>query len=239
MVQPNRRQLLQSAGAAVLALSPLSVLSAADKEPGFTLPKLPYPYDALEPSIDAKTMQIHHDTHHAAYVAGLNKALTGHANLQKKKVGDLLRDIDSVPKAIRQAVINMGGGHANHSMFWKIMASPKKGGGGEPKGALAKAIDDAFGSFAKFQEKINTGGLTRFGSGWTWLVSNRGKLEAYSTANQDSPFLKGHVPLLGIDVWEHAYYLKYQSKRGDYLKAWWKVVNWAEVADRYNRAMKG
>jgi Fe-Mn family superoxide dismutase len=241
MAELSRRQLLQSAsaGAAVLALSPLARLAAAEGDAGFTLPKLPYAFDALEPIIDAKTMEIHHDRHHKAYVDNLNSALKGQANLQKKKVGELLRGIDSVPEKIRQAVINNGGGHANHSMFWKIMASPKKGGGGEPKGALAKAIDAAFESLAKFQAKVSTAGMTRFGSGWTWLVSNKGKLEVYSTANQDSPLLKGHVPLLGIDVWEHAYYLKYQNKRADYLNAWWKVVNWEDVAERYNRAVKG
>jgi Fe-Mn family superoxide dismutase len=237
----NRRQLLQSAGAgvAVLALSPLSALTAADKETGFTLPKLPYAYDALEPYIDAETMKIHHDLHHGAYVKGLNDALANHADLQKKSVVQLLAGIDKVPEKIRQSVINMGGGDANHSMFWRIMTEPTKSGRGLPKSPLAKAIAETFGSFEKFQAKLIDAALKRFGSGWAWLVHSKGKLDVHSTANQDSPYLKGQTPIMGIDVWEHAYYLKYKNKRAEYVKAWWHVANWDEIAERYNRAVKG
>jgi Fe-Mn family superoxide dismutase len=237
---PNltRRQLLRTAGAgaAALALSPLAAWAAAEeKKGGYVLPKLPYEYDALEPYIDAKTMEIHHDKHHKAYVDNLNKALVGHEDLAKKPIAELLRDIDSLPQDIRQAVINNGGGHANHSMFWRIMG-PKAGG--EPTGALAKAIDEAFGSFDKFQEKLNDAAVKRFGSGWAWLVLGKDKLEVFSTANQDSPYLKNQMPIMGIDVWEHAYYLKYQNRRPEYVKAWWNVVNWKTVAERYENARK-
>jgi Fe-Mn family superoxide dismutase len=170
-------------------------------------------------------------------VANLNKALAGHPELLKHEhVSEILRHIDQVPEKIRQAVINNGGGHYNHTMFWRIMG-PKKGG--QPSGELGKAIDAAFGSFDKFQAKLSDAAVTRFGSGWGWLVLDKGKLEVLSTQNQDSPFLKGQVPILGIDVWEHAYYLKYQNRRPDYIKAWWSVVNWEAVAERYNRAVKG
>src|SRR5262249_24202208 len=190
MSQVNRRQLLHSAGAsaAVLALSPLGAWAQEEKKAGFQLPKLPYAYDALEPHIDAETMQIHHDNHHATYVANLNKALAGHPELlAKQHVSEILRDIERVPKDIRQAVINNGGGHANHTMFWRIMG-PKAGG--QPSGELAKAIDDAFGSFDKFQAKLSTAAATQFGSGWGWLVLAKGKLEVYGDKNQDSPYLK-------------------------------------------------
>jgi Fe-Mn family superoxide dismutase len=239
MLTMTRRELLRAAGAgaAALALAPLAALAGEEKKAGFTLPKLPYDYDALEPTIDAETMRIHHDFHHKAYVDNLNKALMGQDALLKKNIDDLLRDIDSVPQNIRQAVINNGGGHSNHSMFWLIMAKPKEGGN-KPSGALAKAIDEAFGSFDKFQMQLSQAAITRFGSGWGWLVMGKDKLEIYSTANQDSPLLKGQTPLLGIDVWEHAYYLKYKNKRPDYVKAWWSVVNWDEVAERYNKAGK-
>src|SRR5262245_26202589 len=239
MIEVTRRQLLQSAGAsaAVLALSPLGVLAQEKKEAGFQLPKLPYDYDALEPHIDAETMKIHHDKHHAAYVANLNKALANHpALLNKEQASDILKNSDRVPPDIRQAVINNGGGHVNHTMFWRIMG-PK--GGGQPSGELAKAIDEAFGSFDKFQTKLSTAATTQFGSGWGWLVQAKGKLEVYGDKNQDSPYLKGHVPILGIDVWEHAYYLKYRNVRADYIKAWWNVVNWEAVAGRYKDARKG
>jgi Fe-Mn family superoxide dismutase len=237
MLTMTRRELLRAAGAsaAALALSHLAALAAGEEKAGFTLPKLPYAYDALEPYIDAETMHIHHDFHHKAYVDNLNKALMGHDDLLKKDIADLLRDIDNVPMNIRQAVINNGGGHANHSMFWVIMAKAKEN---KPTGALAKAIDDAFGSFDKFQQQVSQAAITRFGSGWGWLVMGKDKLEIYSTANQDSPYLKGQTPLLGIDVWEHAYYLKYRNKRADYVKAWWNVVNWDEVAERFNKAGK-
>ncbi len=199
----------------------------------YTLPPLPYSFDALEPHIDAQTMEIHHDKHHATYVTNLNKALEQAPELANQPIEDLLRNIHKVPEAIRTAVQNNGGGHANHSMFWTIMGP---NGGGEPTGALAQAITDTFGSLDAFKEKITTNGTGRFGSGWSWLVWNNGKLEALSTPNQDSPLMTGMTPILGVDVWEHAYYLKYQNKRPDYLKAWWNVVNWAAVAQRFEAA---
>jgi Fe-Mn family superoxide dismutase len=238
MPQMTRRQLLRSAGvgAAALALAPL-VGRAADEEKktAYELPKLPYALDALEPYIDAETMEIHHDRHHRAYVDNLNKALQGHPDLFKPHVSALLVDITSVPADIRQAVINNGGGHANHTMFWRIMG-PKAGG--QPKGELAKAIDEAFGSFDQFQAKLTDAAIKRFGSGWAWLVLGKEKLEVLSTANQDSPYLKHEKPIMGIDVWEHAYYLKYKNKRPDYVKAWWNVVNWDGVGKRYEDARK-
>ncbi len=198
------------------------------------LPKLPYAFDALEPHIDAKTMEIHHDKHHAAYVTNLNAALDKHPELHTKNLEDLLSGINSVPEDIRTAVRNNGGGHINHSMFWTIM---KKGGGGEPKGDLAGVIGAAFGNFASFKEKLTNAGMTRFGSGWAWLVIGKdGKLAVISTANQDSPLMEGQKPVMGVDVWEHAYYLKYQNRRADYLAAWWNVVNWDEIAARYAKA---
>jgi Fe-Mn family superoxide dismutase len=199
----------------------------------FTLPPLPYPADALAAAIDKMTMEIHHDKHHKAYVDNLNAALEGQPNLQSKPVDQLLRDIQSVPENIRQKVINNGGGHANHTMFWEIMGPNK---GGEPTGVLAEAIKSTFGDFNAFKQKFKENGLTRFGSGWTWLVSSGGKLDLLSTPNQDSPYLKGQAPILGNDVWEHAYYLRYQNRRGDYLDAWWKVVNWDAVAKRFAEA---
>jgi Fe-Mn family superoxide dismutase len=199
----------------------------------FTLPPLPYDYSALEPHIDTQTMQIHHDKHHATYVNNLNAALEGHADLQEKSIEELLSNINDVPEAIRQAVINNGGGHANHTLFWEILGP---NGGGEPSGALADAINSTFGDLASLKAKINDAGAKRFGSGWAWLVSdNDGKLSVISTANQDSPIMQGLTPLLGIDVWEHAYYLKYQNLRPKYLEAVWSVINWAEVAKRYGR----
>lgn len=198
------------------------------------LPPLPYAPNALEPHIDAQTMEIHHGKHHAAYVANLNKALESAPDFQNKTAEQLVSDLGALPEAIRTAVRNNGGGHANHSMFWKIMG-PK--GGGKPAGELAAAIDAAFGGFDAFVEKLNTAGATRFGSGWAWLSLNKsGALLVHSTANQDSPLMEGLQPILGVDVWEHAYYLKYQNRRPDYLKAWWNVVNWEEVARRYAAA---
>lgn len=198
------------------------------------VPPLPYPFDALEPHIDARTMEIHHDRHHAGYVKKLNAALEGHADLQERSVEDVLRDIDSVPEEIRTKVRQNGGGHANHSLFWTIM-SPE--GGGEPTGSLASAIDDAFGDFDSFKDELKSAGSGRFGSGWAWLVvGTNGDLEVVDTPNQDSPLMDGKTPILGVDVWEHAYYLKYQNKRGDYLDAWWNVVNWPEVQRRYDEA---
>ncbi len=193
------------------------------------LPDLPYPFDALEPHIDTRTMEIHHDRHHAAYVANLNKALEGHPDLVAKSVEDLLGDLASVPEAIRGAVRNNGGGHANHTLFWDIMGP---GGGGAPSGDLAAAIDRDLGGFDQLKQQIHAAGMGRFGSGWAWLVASGGSLEVMSTANQDTPLSDGKTPLLGVDVWEHAYYLKYQNRRPDYLNAWWSVVRWDKVAAR-------
>jgi Fe-Mn family superoxide dismutase len=201
----------------------------------FTLPPLPYAFDALEPFIDAKTMEIHHDKHHGAYVTNLNKALDGHADLQNKSIEDLLKDLNALPEAIRTAVRNNGGGHLNHSMFWKIM---KKGGGGEPSADLSTVINGAFGSFAEFKAKLIDAGTKRFGSGWAWLLVRNGKLAIESSANQDNPISDGGKAFFGIDVWEHAYYLKYQNRRPEYLEAWWNTVNWAQVADNYAEAKK-
>jgi superoxide dismutase, Fe-Mn family len=196
------------------------------------LPPLPYDPAALEPHIDAQTMQIHHGKHHAAYVNNLNTALEKHANLQGKSAEDLIRDLASVPEEIRTAVRNNGGGHVNHTMFWQIMGPGK---GGAPSGAIADAIASTFGSFETFKEQMNKGGGGRFGSGWVWLVDNGGTLAVESTANQDNPMMDGKKPVFGIDVWEHAYYLKYQNRRPDYLAAWWNVVNWDEVNKRFGR----
>jgi Fe-Mn family superoxide dismutase len=205
----------------------------------YELPPLPYPKDALEPHIDAQTMEIHHGKHHAAYVTNLNKAIAGKADLEAKSVEDLVRNLDAVPGDIRGPVRNNGGGHVNHSMFWKLMG-PKAGGA--PSGKLAQDIAAAFGSFDAFKEKFEAGGVGRFGSGWVWLVANHGKLEIVSTANQDNPIMGKAVsgaegtPILGCDVWEHAYYLKYQNRRADYLKAFWNVVNWGELGRLYQAA---
>ena len=192
------------------------------------LVKLAYAYDALEPHIDARTMEVHHSKHHATYVANLNNALQPHADLQGKPLEALLADLNAVPEAVRTAVRNNGGGVLNHNMFWMMMA-PKAGG--QPKGEVAKAIDAAFGSFAAFQEQFTKAGLGRFGSGWAWLVADKsGKLAITSTANQDTPISEGLRPILTVDVWEHAYYLKFQNRRADYLAAWWNVVDWEAVS---------
>jgi superoxide dismutase, Fe-Mn family len=197
----------------------------------FTLPPLPYPTNALEPHIDAQTMEIHHGKHHAAYVNNLNAALEKAPELQGKSLDDLLTNLKAVPEGVRTAVRNNGGGHWNHSMFWQIMA-PK--GGGTPTGKLADAIKSSFGDFEKFKEQFNAAGATRFGSGWAWLVKDGGKLAIVSTPNQDNPIMDGKaVPILGLDVWEHAYYLKYQNRRPDYITAWWNVVNWDAVSKRF------
>jgi Fe-Mn family superoxide dismutase len=201
-----------------------------------SLPPLPYAPDALEPSIDKMTMEIHHGRHHKAYVDNLNKALESEPSLQSKPVDQLLRDIKQVPEKIRQAVINNGGGHANHTMFWEIMG-PKAGG--KPSGPLADDIAKTFGDFTAFVGKIKEAALGRFGSGWSWLVLADGKLQVLSSANQDNPLMNGQYPILGVDVWEHAYYLKYQNKRADYVDAWWNVVNWNAVAQRYSHAKAG
>lgn len=200
----------------------------------FELPALPYPTNALEPHIDAQTMEIHHGKHHATYVNNLNAALEGHSDLAEKSLEDLIRNINEVPESIRTAVRNNGGGHYNHTLFWESM-SPN--GGGQPTGELAEAINQTFGGFDKFQEEFTKAALTRFGSGWAWLVVKPdGKLAVTSTPNQDNPLMDGDIPLLGLDVWEHAYYLKYQNRRPDYVKAWWNVVDWEETNKRYLNA---
>ncbi len=197
------------------------------------LPPLPYAFDALEPHIDARTMEIHHGRHHATYVTKLNDAIKGQAGLEAKSLVELLRDLSAVPEAIRGAVRNNGGGHMNHSMFWKLM---KAGGGGEPQGDLAEAIRSRFGSFADFKTKFGEAGVGRFGSGWAWLYVQGGKLEIGSTPNQDNPVMDGGKPVLGLDVWEHAYYLKYQNRRPDYIQAWWNVVDWNQAAENFRLA---
>jgi len=194
-----------------------------------SLPPLPYPSDALEPHIDKQTMEIHHGKHHNAYVTNLNAALEKHPELQSKSAEDLIRGINSVPEDIRTAVRNNGGGHVNHSMFWQIMG-PKAGG--QPSGAIADAINAAFGSFDKFKEEFKKAAVGRFGSGWAWVVNNGGKIAIESSPNQDNPMMDGKKPVFGIDVWEHAYYLKYQNRRPDYVDAWWNVVNWNEINKR-------
>jgi superoxide dismutase, Fe-Mn family len=207
----------------------------------YELPPLPYPKEALEPHIDAQTMEIHHGKHHNAYVTNVNKAIAGKADLESKSVEALISNLDAVPADIRGAVRNNGGGHANHSFFWKLLGAKA---GGTPTGALSEDITKTFGSFDAFKEKFEAAGTTRFGSGWAWLVVNGGKLEICSTANQDSPIMGKAIagcegkPVLGCDVWEHAYYLKYQNRRPDYLKAFWNVVNWNEVAKNYEAAKK-
>ncbi|ANU19292.1 superoxide dismutase [Planococcus plakortidis] len=199
----------------------------------YELPELPYAYDALEPHIDKETMNIHHTKHHNTYVTNVNAALEGHDDLSSKSIEELISDLNAVPEDIRTAVRNNGGGHANHSLFWQLL-SPN--GGGQPTGAVADAINSKFGSFDEFKEKFEAAGKTRFGSGWAWLVVSNGELEITSTPNQDSPLSEGKTPILGVDVWEHAYYLKYQNRRPDYLAAFWNVVNWDEVSERYEAA---
>jgi Fe-Mn family superoxide dismutase len=194
------------------------------------LPPLPYAFDALEPHIDAQTMQIHHDKHHAAYVAILNKAVAPFPELGKKPVKDLLKDLSAVPEKIRTAVRNQGGGHYNHSLFWQMMS---KNGGGQPAGELSKAIDRKFGSFGAFKDQFTKAAVVQFGSGWAWLVSDGGELRIQSTPNQDSPVSEGKQPLLGLDVWEHAYYLKYQNRRPEYVAAWFNVIHWDDVSRRF------
>lgn len=196
----------------------------------FTLPKLPYAFDALEPHIDAGTMEIHYTKHHQTYTDKLNAALKNHEDLQKKDIRDLLANLDSLPEDIRTPVRNNGGGYLNHWVFWEIM-SPD--GGGEPTGDLADKIKKDFGDFESFKEKLVDAGVGQFGSGWAWLVLNNGKLEVMSTPNQDNPISEGKEPILGVDVWEHAYYLKYQNRRPDYLEAWWNVVNWEGVSEHF------
>jgi len=199
----------------------------------YNLPDLPYDHSALEPHIDARTMEIHHGKHHKTYVDKLNAAIEGHDELKMDSIDELMRNFNKVPADIQTPVRNNGGGHANHSLFWTVM-SPD--GGGKPSGDLAGAIDNAFGSFDDFQTKFSDAGVNRFGSGWSWLIVDGGKLDVISTPNQDSPLMDGKTPILGLDVWEHAYYLKYQNVRPDYIKAWWNVVNWDEVTKRFEAA---
>jgi Fe-Mn family superoxide dismutase len=241
----TRRQALKTTALASVAYATASPLRMADAQPAqapaptaasggpFTVPPLPYPFDALEPHIDARTMQIHHDKHHAAYVANLNKAVAEFPDLGKRPVGDLLKDLSAVPEKIRTAVRNNGGGHYNHSLFWQMM---KKKGGGQPSGELSKAIDIYFGTFGEFKAAFAKAAAGRFGSGWAWLVSEGGELTIETTANQDSPISAGKEPLLGLDVWEHAYYLKYQNRRPDYIAAWFNVINWDDVSGRFKKA---
>jgi superoxide dismutase, Fe-Mn family len=209
----------------------------ASGEVRHVLPPLPYDFAALEPHIDSQTMQIHHGKHHQAYITNLNNALNKHPELAGNSVEELLRGINTIPEDIRTTVRNNGGGHHNHSMFWTIMAPAGKGGGGEPSGKLADAIRRTFGDFAKFKEQLGTAATSQFGSGWAWLTLVKGKLEISGRPNQDSPLMDGKIPVLGLDVWEHAYYLKYQNRRADYVTAWWNVVNWAEVGRRYEAAL--
>ena len=199
----------------------------------FTLPDLPYTYEALEPFIDKETMIIHHDKHHAAYVKNLNDALSGHEDLLKLEVNDLIADLDKIPEDIRTKVRNNGGGHANHSLFWTIMSTNPNAEDRKPGGALSEAINADFGNFTTFQEKFTAAGMGRFGSGWAWLVVEDGKLLITDTANQDSPITVHQSPVLGLDVWEHAYYLKYQNRRADYIENWWHVVNWKKVEENF------
>ena len=201
----------------------------------FTLPALPYDFTALEPHIDAKTMEIHHGKHHQTYVNNLNAAIEKAPELASKSLDDLMRGVNKLPEAVRTAIRNNGGGHWNHSMFWELMAAKA---GGEPTGKLADAIKSAFGDFTGFKQLFSAAAAARFGSGWVWLISDSGKLSITSTPNQDNPLMDGRKAILGLDVWEHAYYLKYQNRRADYVAAWWNVVNWAEVAKRYEAARK-
>ncbi len=201
----------------------------------FELPPLPYDYAALEPTIDEATMKLHHDKHHQTYVTNLNGAVEKHPDLGKKTPEELLKDLASVPEEVRTVVRNNGGGHVNHTMFWQIM---KPGGGGEPQGAIAEQIQEDFGNFEDFKKRFNEAAAKQFGSGWGWLVFRGGKLEIITTANQDSPLMQGLFPILGNDVWEHAYYLKYNNRRPDYLAAWWSVVHWEEINKRFEQAKK-
>lgn len=231
----TRRELLQTVSAGI-AVGALVGCATAQSGPSLELPDLPYPVDALEPHIDAQTMTIHHGRHHQAYVTNLVNALKDQPELSKKPLAEILGNLDAVPEAIRTAVRNNGGGHANHSLFWRIM-SPN--GGGAPKGELLTAIEGKFGSFDSLKEGLSKAGAGQFGSGWAWLSVDGGKqLVLSSTPNQDTPLMTGLIPILGVDVWEHAYYLKYQNRRADYLAAWWNVVNWDTVSDEYARALK-
>jgi len=242
-LQITRRRVLQNiawtaaaaAAASVVPTTKLWAQTAGAAAGPFTVPPLPYAFDALEPHIDAQTMQIHHDKHHAAYVTNLNKALADAPELGRKPIEELLRDLNAAPEKVRMAVRNQGGGHYNHTLFWQMM---KKGGGGEPKGEVAQAIDKAFGSFSGFKDKFTEAATKQFGSGWAWLVAGAGKaLTVESMPNQDTPLsAAGKTPILGIDVWEHAYYLKYQNRRPEYIAAWFNVINWDFVNEQFAKA---
>jgi len=242
-IMMTRREAIKTAVLSSAACTSLSVAnlanaqSAATPSGPFKLPPLPYSFDALEPHIDARTMEIHHDKHHAAYVTNLNKALAEFTDLGNKPVEELLKGLNALPEKVRTAVRNNGGGHYNHTLFWQMM---KKDGGAEPKGELAGAIDKAFGSFSGFKEKFTEAATKVFGSGWAWLVSSTGgPLSITSTPNQDTPLSNSmSIPLLGLDVWEHAYYLKYQNRRPEYIAAWFKVINWDFVSERFAKAMQ-
>jgi len=237
----TRRDALKKTALTAAMVSVAALPAAINAQPAapaapagpFKLPALPYAFDALEPHIDAKTMEIHHDRHHAGYVANLNKAVSGDADLAKTSLEELLRQLDDVPQGVRTAVRNNGGGHYNHSLFWQSM---KKGGGGQPKGALAKAIEKNFGSFDKFKADFSGAAMKVFGSGWAWLTLEEGKLKIVSSPNQDVPLTHEIHPLLGLDVWEHAYYLKYQNKRADYVSAFFNVIHWDQVTERFEKA---
>ena len=231
----SRREALKATAlvAAAASLNPTGVaLGQAPAAGPYVVPPLPYAFDALEPHIDVRTMEIHHDKHHAAYVTNLNKAVADFPDLGKKPVEDLLKDLNSVPEKIRTAVRNQGGGHYNHTLFWQMM---KKGGGGEPKGELAKAMEKSFGGYSGFKDKFTEAATKTFGSGWAWLVMDGKDVKIESAPNQDTPLSSGKQPLLGIDVWEHAYYLKYQNRRPEYIAAWFNVINWDFVAERYSK----
>ena len=238
----TRRQAIKTTAVITAACATAGVLPSLNAQPDtqpepapsgpFRLPPLPYPFNALEPHIDARTMEIHHGKHHQTYVTNLNKAIDGHVELEQKSIEDLIRNLNAVPEAIRTAVRNNGGGHANHSLFWQTL---KKHGGGEPKDDLARAIEKQFGSFKSFKEEFTAAAVKVFGSGWAWLTVDGKDLRVESSPNQDSPLSQGRTPVLGLDVWEHAYYLKYQNRRPDYIGAFYNVINWDFVAKRYER----
>jgi superoxide dismutase, Fe-Mn family len=231
-----RKLFLTLCAALICILLPLNYARAEVQEGPFKLPPLPYSYDALEPYIDSKTMQIHYEKHHGTYVENLNKAVNKYPELKDKSLEYLMINLDKLPADIREAVRNNGGGHYNHSLFWTIMGKNK---GGEPKGKLKEDLDKTFGSFENFKKEFKAAATGRFGSGWAWLIRNKeGKLEILSTPNQDSPIMNGVTPIMGLDVWEHAYYLKYQNKRAEYIDNWWNVVNWDEVEKRYMDTLK-